>query len=165
MSPTCVVVFWMYTTFFVGRARTRLGIGWFSPVRSFRIKCPVQSKLHHHWMTDGVIWYAALTGWAVMEQLVCWHVFLSYRRFVYCLAIVLLLCVVYVLTFDLASERCRQTVGLLDYGKKIIIWLLNPIIFGQYWNHDYSNDYFWENMMHLFSISSLFNQELKKKRK
>ena len=39
-------------------------------------------------------------------------------------------------------------VGLLDYGKNH-----NPDCFGQYWNHDYSNDYFRENMMHLFSIA------------
>ena len=39
-------------------------------------------------------------------------------------------------------------VGLLHYGKNH-----NPDYFGQYLNHDS----FWENMMHLLIISSLFN--------
>ena len=48
---------------------------------------------------------------------------------------------------ETGGERQCRAVGLLDDGKNH-----SHDYFGQYLNHDYSNDYF-ENTMHLFCIS------------
>ena len=62
----------------------------------------------------------------------------------------------YKLHIVLLSPGYMIELGRLDYGKNP-----NPDYFGQYWNHDYSNHYFKENMTQLFSISWQFNRELK----